>query len=189
MKYKYLRGSKDSREVFEFDISKRGQYITTCVVDVDLLLCGIKTFPCGNGDDFKLTGQQQLDILELVAAERRKITSGIEIKTMESWYGSGLNFEDYYHPVIGFDEKQGAHCTYDKDVWHKRIRIYDSTPACGQFRPRTWCRPESCHTCSLCHGRMDDGSFLCSGWPFYKKEGDTPCQNGQAKLGEQLKLF
>lgn len=58
MKYKYLRGSKDSREVFEFDISKRGQYITTCVVDVDLLLCGIKTFPCGNGDDFKLTGQQ-----------------------------------------------------------------------------------------------------------------------------------
>lgn len=86
-------------------------------------------------------------------------------------------------------EKQVAHCTYDKDVWHKRIRIYDSTPACGQFRPRTWCRPESCHTCSLCHGRMDDGSFLCSGWPFYKKEGDTPCQNGQAKLGEQLKLF
>lgn len=98
MKYKYLRGSKDSREVFEFDISKRGQYITTCVVDVDLLLCGIKTFPCGNGDDFKLTGQQQLDILELVAAERRKITSGIEIKTMESWYGSGLNFEDYCFP-------------------------------------------------------------------------------------------
>lgn len=105
MKYKYLRGSKDSREVFEFDISKRGQYITTCVVDVDLLLCGIKTFPCGNGDDFKLTGQQQLDILELVAAERRKITSGIEIKTMESWYGSGLNFEDYCFPgdTVGED--------------------------------------------------------------------------------------
>ena len=105
MKYKYLRGSKDSREVFEFDISKRGQYITTCVVDVDLLLCGIKTFPCGNGDDFKLTGQQQLDILELVAAERRKITSGIEIKTMESWYGSGLNFDDYCFPgdTVGED--------------------------------------------------------------------------------------
>ena len=105
MKYKYLRGSKDSREVFEFDISKRGQYITTCVVDVDLLLCGIKTFPCGNGDDFKLTGQQQLDILELVAAERRKITSGIEVKTMESWHGSGLNFDDYCFPgdTVGED--------------------------------------------------------------------------------------
>ena len=103
--YKYLRGSRDSREIVEFDISKRGQYITTCVVDVDLLLCGIKTFPCGNGDDFKLTGQQQLDILELVAAERRKITSGIEVKTMESWHGSGLNFDDYCFPgdTVGED--------------------------------------------------------------------------------------
>ena len=95
----------------------------------------------------------------------------------------------YYHPFIGFDEKQGAHCDYDKDAWHKRIRIYDGTPACGQFQPRTWCRPDSCHNCSLCHGRMSDGSFLCSGWPFYKKEGDEPCQNGRGKLGEQLKLF
>lgn len=103
--YKYLRGSKDSREVVEFDISKRGHYITTCVVDVDLLLCGIKAFPCGNGDDVKLTGQQQLDILELVAAERQKITSGIEVKTMESWYGSGLNFDDYCFPgdTVGED--------------------------------------------------------------------------------------
>lgn len=103
--YKYFRGSKDSREVVEYDIRKRGQYITTCVVDVDLLLCGIKTFPCGNGDDVKLTGKQQLDILELVAAERRKLTSGIEVKTMESWYGSGLNFEDYCFPgdTVGED--------------------------------------------------------------------------------------
>lgn len=104
-RYKYLRGSRDSREIVEFDISKRGQYITTCVVDVDLLLCGIKAFPCGSGDDVKLTGQQQLDILELVAAERRKITSGIEVKTMESWYGSGLNFDDYCFPgdTVGED--------------------------------------------------------------------------------------
>lgn len=100
-----------------------------------------------------------------------------------------MSMRDYCEGSKTAAYRNYAHCTYDKDVWHKRIRIYDSTPACGQFRPRTWCRPESCHTCSLCHGRMDDGSFLCSGWPFYKKEGDTPCQNGQAKLGEQLKLF
>ena len=43
--YKYLRGTCDSRESVEFDISKHSQYITTCVVDADLLLCGIKTFP------------------------------------------------------------------------------------------------------------------------------------------------
>ena len=35
--YKYLRGSRDSREIVEFDISKRGQYITTCVVDLSLI--------------------------------------------------------------------------------------------------------------------------------------------------------
>ena len=103
--YKYLRGSRDSREVVEFDISKRGQYITTCVADVSLLLCGILSFPCGNGDDVTLNGQQQLDILELVQAEREKITSGIEVKTMESWYGSGLNFDDYCFPgdTVGED--------------------------------------------------------------------------------------
>ena len=36
--YKYLRGSRDSREVVEYEISRRGHYITTCVVNVDLLL-------------------------------------------------------------------------------------------------------------------------------------------------------
>ena len=100
-----MRGSRDSREIVEFDISKRGQYITTCVVDVSLLLCGILSFPCGNGDDVRLTGQQQLDILEFVQRQRAKLTSGIEVKTMESWYGSGLNFDDYCFPgdTVGED--------------------------------------------------------------------------------------
>lgn len=95
----------------------------------------------------------------------------------------------YYHPFVGFDEKQGASCACGKASWQKRIRIYDDTPACGYFAARSWCRPESCRNCSLCHGRMSDGSFCCSGWPFYKKEGDEPCQNGQAKFGQQLQLF
>ena len=103
--YRYLRGSCDSRESVEYDISRRGQYITTCAVDVDRFLCGIRTFPCGNGDDIKLTVWQQIDILELVLDARTKITSGIEIKTMESWNRSGLNFEDYCFPgdVVGKD--------------------------------------------------------------------------------------
>lgn len=96
--YRYLRGSRDSRETVEADICQRGQYITTCVVDVALLLYGITTFPCGSGDDVRLTARQQLDILELVQAERKKITSGVDIKTMESWYGSGLSFDDYCFP-------------------------------------------------------------------------------------------
>lgn len=53
----------------------------------------------------KLTAQQQLDILELLLAERDKITSGIAVKTMESWYGSGLNFDEYCFPgdTVGED--------------------------------------------------------------------------------------
>lgn len=94
--YKYLRGSQDSREAVEFDITRRGQYITTCVVDVDLLISGLKAFPCGNGDDVNLTAQQRLAILELVQVERKRITDSYLVKTCEGWQESGLsNFEDY----------------------------------------------------------------------------------------------
>ena len=103
--YRYLRGSRDTREAVEYDISRRGRYITTCVVDIDRLLCGITTFPCARGNDMTLTARQQLDILELVQAERGKITGSIEVKTMESWHGSGLSFDEYCFPgdTVGED--------------------------------------------------------------------------------------
>lgn len=94
----------------------------------------------------------------------------------------------YYHPFVGFDEKQGAGCAY-KGRRPQNVRIYDDTPACGHFKPRTWTRPENCDNCSRCHGRMDGGAYLCSGWPFFKKEGKEPCQNGRAQYGENLTLF
>lgn len=104
-RYKYLRGSQDSREAVEYDITRRGQYITTCVVDVDLLMCGIKAFPCGNGDDEKLTTQQQFEILELVQAERRKITDSYPVKTLRGWRESGLRtFEEYCFPGDKVDD-------------------------------------------------------------------------------------
>lgn len=97
--YKYLRGSQNSREVVEFDITRRGQYITTCVVDVDLLICGIKAFPCGNGDDETLTPEQRLTILETVQAERKRITDSYPVKTLKGWRESGLRtFEEYCFP-------------------------------------------------------------------------------------------
>lgn len=68
--YVYYRGSQGSRETVTYDIVRGSQYITTCVVDVQLLLCGVKAFPCGNGDDVKLTAQQRLEILETVRDER-----------------------------------------------------------------------------------------------------------------------
>lgn len=97
--YHYLCGSRDSRETVTFDITRQGRYITTCVVDVDLLIGGMKAFPCGNGDDEKLSPQQQLDILELVWEERGKITGKYPVKTYKGWQESGLRtFEDYCFP-------------------------------------------------------------------------------------------
>lgn len=108
--YKYLRGSQDSREAVEFDITRRGQYITTCVVDVDLLLCGIKAFPCGNGDDVKLTPEQQFAILETVQQERKRITDSYPVKTYEGWRESGLPlFEDYCFPGDKVDDDMVQH--------------------------------------------------------------------------------
>lgn len=104
--YKYLRGSRDSREAVEYEITRRGQYITTCVVDVDLLLCGIKAFPCGNGDDVQLTPEQRLEILELVQGERKRITDSYPVKTYYGWHRSGLPmFEDYCFPDDMVDEE------------------------------------------------------------------------------------
>lgn len=98
--YTYHRGSQNSREAVEFDITRRGQYITTCVVDVDLLICGIKAFPCGNGDDVKLTPEQQLAILETVQQERKRITDSYPVKTYEGWHESGLPTGDVCPNVL-----------------------------------------------------------------------------------------
>lgn len=108
--YKYLRGSQNSREVVEFDITRRGQYITTCVVDVDLLICGIKAFPCGNGDDETLTPEQRLTILETVQAERKRITDSYPVKTLKGWRESGLRtFEEYCFPGDKVDDDMVQH--------------------------------------------------------------------------------
>ena len=97
--FRYYKGSRDSREAVEFDIFWRGNFLKTCVVNVDLLICGIGIHPCGNGDDYRLTPEQALNILETVREERRKLTERIEVKSLKSWYASGLpTFEDYFRP-------------------------------------------------------------------------------------------
>lgn len=99
--YRYFRGSKDSFEAVEFDVTKDGgsTYITTCVINVCLLLAGVTAFPCGNGDDIKLTSEQQLEVLEYLQAERKKITEGEAIKSLDGWHKSGLHsWEEYCKP-------------------------------------------------------------------------------------------
>lgn len=80
--------------------------------------------------------------------------------------------------------------TYREDFLDSgsKIQVQKQT-ACPHFKPRTWTRPPSCHDCDRKHGEMSDGSVLCSGWPFYKKEGDVPCQNGKMAYGKNLSLF
>ena len=108
--YRYLRGSQGSREAVEYDITRRGQYITTCVVDVDLLIFGIKAFPCGNGDDETLTPEQRLAILETVRAERKRITDRYPVKTLKGWRESGLRtFEEYCFPGDKVDDDMVQH--------------------------------------------------------------------------------
>ena len=47
--YRYFRGSKDSFEAVGFDVTKDGgsTYITTCVINVCLLLAGVTAFITG----------------------------------------------------------------------------------------------------------------------------------------------
>lgn len=103
-KYKYLRGSFNSFEAIEFHITKNGQYVTTCIINVPLLLAGIKVFHCNNGEDISLSSEQQLEILEYLQAERKKITDSFSIKTYESWLQSGLSFYEYCFPGDEVDE-------------------------------------------------------------------------------------
>lgn len=106
-KMRYYKGSKNSRECVEADeLRSDGMYITTCVVDVELLICGISTFSCGNGDDLKLSPEKRLEILELVKKERKKITDSYPVKTYEGWHESGLRtFEQYCFPGDTVDEE------------------------------------------------------------------------------------
>ena len=100
MKYTYHRGSENSQECVDFDLRREnGDYITTCVVNVDLLICGVSQHPCGNGDDEALSVKEQLDVLNLVEQERNKLIHKEGAKSLQDWKDSGLRtFEEYFQP-------------------------------------------------------------------------------------------
>lgn len=105
MELRYYRGGRTEFEAIEYNIKKRGQYVTTCVINVALLTAGVKTFPCGSGDDVKLTPEQRVEVLKFLQEERKKITDKYPVKTYEGWRASGLpTFEDYCFPGDKVDE-------------------------------------------------------------------------------------
>lgn len=97
---KYFRGNRDGYEAVEAYITRRdGTYIAACIINVDLLLCGITSFRCSNGEEYSLTPEQQLKVLEFVRMERKKLTDRKKVKTLYGWQTSGLpTFEDYCFP-------------------------------------------------------------------------------------------
>lgn len=93
----------------------------------------------------------------------------------------------FRYAFASFDENAGAICVFTRAG--TKTRVYMNSKACKNFATRTWTSPPSCHDCDRKHGEMSDGSVLCSGWPFYKKDGDSPCQNGRMAYGKNLSLF
>ena len=67
---KFCRES-DNKGTVEFDIEvPDGIYpVTTCVVDSARFLQGVKVFPCGSGDDHRLTEAQEKAITMVFAIE------------------------------------------------------------------------------------------------------------------------
>lgn len=103
---RYYKGTKGESENISIDImTGRGGYITTCAINVQLLTAGVRTFPCGNGDDFKLSPEIYLETLEFLQEQRKEITDRYPVKTYEGWKESGLpTFEDYCSPGDEVDE-------------------------------------------------------------------------------------
>lgn len=103
-------------------------------------------------------------------------------KLSESINDTGL--KTYHKEWLDFDVSKGADCRHEK--LKGRIIIYDDSPACRFFLPKTWTKNiSSCSECILFHWRRDD-IVSCSGFPFTSKVGLAPCRNGRAKLGEQI---
>ena len=164
--FRYCKGGQNSNEAVEFDIHRAdGAYKTTCVVNVDLLLCKIWTHPCGNGDDLELAPELRLKVLEFVQKEREKITSSYPIKTRQAWHDSGLSkFEDFCFPGDEVDSEMVEHfvnsvppiktspnCTQEGEAHSSEFE-----PRCGRYR----------ETYATFHS-IGGGRWIFDGYCFY----------------------
>lgn len=68
-RFRYHRNDKGIGTVdFEVKIPGSLYPITTCVVDGDLFMQGQRIFPCGSGDDHRLTDTQAKTVRNLLMA-------------------------------------------------------------------------------------------------------------------------
>ena len=64
----HRNGSGGGTVEFEVKIPGGLYPITTCVVDGDLFMKGQRIFPCGSGDDHRLTNEQARTVRNLLKA-------------------------------------------------------------------------------------------------------------------------
>ncbi len=104
---RYYRGSASSAETIDFSLeNENGDYITTCVINCNLLIANVRSFPCGDGDDYTLDPGEYLKALLFVQEQRKAITDRYPVKTYKGWQESGLPFfEDYCRPGDEVDEE------------------------------------------------------------------------------------
>lgn len=94
--YTYQRASKDTREIVTAKVSN---VLAICAIDVDLLICGIRQFPCENGKEYYLDDKEYLEALTFVQGRRNDLKKEERVKTLKGWNESGLgSFEEYFSP-------------------------------------------------------------------------------------------
>lgn len=98
----YYSQTSNRPETVEYTMcDDNGEYITTCVINVSLLEAGIRTFPCGNGDDFEFADNLlYLKLLNYINLKRKNLvylTLGVSpVKKLYHWKQCCLKFEDYF---------------------------------------------------------------------------------------------
>lgn len=98
----YYRQTLSRPETVEYVLHDDcGEYQTTCVINVSSIEAGIRTFPCGNGDDFEFADNRlYLKLLNFIDLQRQntiKWTLGTSPgKKLENWRNCCLKFEDYF---------------------------------------------------------------------------------------------
>ncbi len=97
--YTYQRASKDTREIVTAKVIQGVNVLTICAIDVDLLICGIRQFPCENGKEYYLDDKEYLEVLTFVQGRRNDLKKEERVKTLKGWNESGLgSFEEYFSP-------------------------------------------------------------------------------------------
>lgn len=95
-KYSYYPPSASGAESVEFEVKSAMYGATTCVVDINTLLLGRGIFPCGSGEDHRLTGSQRLAILKLVKVKRDAVKHSSVTKTLKGWEETKYGDIEYY---------------------------------------------------------------------------------------------